>query len=139
MSTRTEPAPATAIEVVFAGGKRVDAKVGEFVVRTDQSVARGGEGSAPEPLQLFLASIAACAGLYAQEFCRARRIGTEGMRLSLSATYDPEARRYARITIRLALPPGFPEGQREAIVRAVDACAVKKHIQSPPEFVTEVA
>ena len=35
---------------------------------------------------------------------------------------------------RLRLPSGFPEKYREAIGRAVDQCAVKKHMIEPPAF-----
>jgi ribosomal protein S12 methylthiotransferase accessory factor len=38
------------------------------------------------------------------------------------------------MTIRIGLPAGFPEKYREAIVKAVDACAVKAHINNPPAF-----
>jgi putative redox protein len=45
------------IIVTFPGGKRVDAQAGEFTLRTDQSRDHGGDGSAPEPFTLFLASL----------------------------------------------------------------------------------
>jgi hypothetical protein len=47
------------IRVHFAGGKRVDADLGEHVVNTDQSHEHGGDGTAPEPFDLFLASFPA--------------------------------------------------------------------------------
>jgi ribosomal protein S12 methylthiotransferase accessory factor len=43
-----------------------------------------------------------------------------------------------KVRFRLRLPDGFPEKYRTGIVRAMDLCAVKKHIQSAPEFSTEV-
>ena len=60
------------IEVTFPGGMQVDAQVEGIIVKTDQAVKNGGDGSAPEPFQLFLASIATCAGVYALDFCNAR-------------------------------------------------------------------
>ena len=53
------------IEVSFPGGKRIDAKIGDFNIHTDQTLANGGGETDPEPFQLFLASIATCAGIYA--------------------------------------------------------------------------
>ena len=38
------------------------------------------------------------------------------------------------LRIVLDLPEGFPEKYRAAIERAVDHCAVKKHILEPPRF-----
>jgi len=56
--------------VSFPAGKRADAQFKGFTIQTDQSPRGGGEGSAPEPFDLFLASIATCAGVVrAAELC----------------------------------------------------------------------
>ncbi len=39
------------ISVSFPGGKRVDAHLGDRTIQTDQSLAHGGDGSAPEPFE----------------------------------------------------------------------------------------
>ncbi len=124
----------TTVEVSFPGGKRVDAKIGDKIIKTDQPVKEGGEGSAPEPFRLFLASIATCAGGYALEFCRARNIPTDGMALTMTCDFDPEVKRYRKMTIDLKLPDGFPKKHEAAIVRSMDLCAVKRHILNAPEF-----
>lgn len=126
------------LEVVFPGGKRVDVQIGGFRIATDQSVKAGGEASAPEPFDLFLASMAGCAGISALSFCQTREIPTQGMDLSMVWERDPVQPLRSRVTFRLKLPEGFPDKYRDGIVRAMDLCAVKKHIQTPPEFVTEI-
>jgi len=50
------------MEIRFPGGKKVEALFDGFTVNTDQSVADGGAGSAPSPLDLFLTSIVTCTG-----------------------------------------------------------------------------
>lgn len=122
------------LNVRFSGGKKVDVEVGSTIVRTDQSREHGGEGSAPEPFDHFLASIAACTGVYALEFCAARGLPTEGMGLRMACERDQKLKRYTRMTLELTLPDGFPEKFRPAIIRAMDLCAVKRHIVNPPEF-----
>ncbi|MBW1717551.1 MAG: OsmC family protein [Deltaproteobacteria bacterium] len=122
------------LEVTFPGGKRVDAKIGKFVIKTDQPIWAGGEGSAPEPFQLFLASIATCAGIYAVSFCQSREISTEGMYLTMVCEWDDERKRYSKFSINLKLPEGFDEKYKRPIIRSMDLCAVKKHMIDPPEF-----
>jgi uncharacterized OsmC-like protein len=122
------------IELSFPGGKKVHAHLGGLVIPTDQPVGDGGEGSAPAPFQLFLASIATCAGYYALQFCLSRNITTEGMTCKTTFTFDETEHRYTNAVVSLTLPPGFPEKYRDAIVRAMDSCAVKKHILNPPRF-----
>jgi putative redox protein len=108
--------------VTFPGGKRVDAEYGGFTIRTDQPAKGGGEGTAPQPFDLFLASIATCAGIYVKGYCDARGIATESLG------------RVGKLVLEIKLPEGFPEKHREAVIRAADLCAVKKHILSPPAF-----
>jgi ribosomal protein S12 methylthiotransferase accessory factor len=44
----------------------------------------------------------------------------------------------ARVRYRLKLPTGFPDKYRAGIVKAMELCAVKRHIQNPPTFTTEI-
>lgn len=127
------------IEVRFPGGLRVEAVYRDQVIPTDQPERAGGEGSAPTPFDLFLASIATCAGLYALTFCRQREISTEGLAVTMETVRDPELRRITRMDLRVQLPDGFPDKYRQAILRAMDQCAVKRHLVEPPELTVEVA
>ena len=126
------------IAVSFPDGVRVDACIGGFTVVTDQDVDKGGHGTAPNPFQLFLASLATCSGVYAQRFCQSREIDTAGLRLVMRTELDATGKHIGKVTMELGLPPAFPEKYRDAIVRAVDLCTVKKHLMAPPEFVVEV-
>lgn len=123
------------MEIVFSGGKGVEAKSKDFVISTDQSVDNGGGGSAPEPFTLFLASLGTCAGYYALVFCQTRQIPTEGMRLKQRATRNDENKRLERVEIEIELPDGFPAKYQKAIQRAASQCAVKKALFDPPEIV----
>lgn len=125
------------MKVSFPGGKRVDASFGDFVIRTDQSVAGGGEASAPEPFDTFLASLATCAGIYVLGFCQARELPTEGISLKQTIERDPETRRVTRIQIAIEVPESFPAQYHAALQRVASKCAVKRVIMEPPEFVIE--
>ena len=124
----------TNMKITFPGGLAVNATFKGFTVLTDQRVESGGGGTAPEPFDLFLASLGTCAGLYALRFCQQRGIDTQGLGLTLTTERDPESKRLALVRLDVELPAGFPEKYREAIVRAVDQCAVKRQILEPPRF-----
>jgi ribosomal protein S12 methylthiotransferase accessory factor len=119
------------IKVTFPGGKRVDAHFGNHVVRTDQPASGGGEDSAPAPFDLFLASVATCAGIYVVGFCQARGIPTDGIDLVQKHSYD-EAGKLSGVEIELTLPASFPEKYRTAVVNAAANCKVKKVIATQP-------
>src|SRR5450759_1219524 len=124
----------SAMDIRFPGGLEVEALTGGFSIRTDQPASDGGAGAAPSPFDLFLASIGTCAGIYALRFCQQRNLDTEGLSLALIAEKGEDAGRVARVLIEVRLPPAFPARYRDAILRAVDQCKVKRHILEPPQF-----
>ncbi len=120
--------------VSFPGGARVDASYAGYTVRTDQPPEGGGEGSAPTPFSLFLASVATCAGIYVLGFLRQRGLPSEGVRLIQRTQSDPMTGMIGRIELVIEVPPGFPEKYLPAMARAAELCAVKKHLEHPPQF-----
>lgn len=124
----------SAFTVSFPGGVGVDATYEGHTVHTDQPVQAGGTDSAMSPIDLFFASIATCMGFYALRFCQERGLSTEGLRLTLDPIREQEGKRVTLVRIGVQLPAGFPEKYRSPIERAIDHCAVKKHIVDPPRF-----
>ena len=125
------------MRISFPGGLRVDAEYKGFVIKTDQPVYSGGDGSAPAPFDLFLASIATCAGIYVLFFCQKRGIPTEKAAVVMKTRRNPETKRIEKISIEIQLPPEFPEKYKKAVIKAVDSCSVKAHILNPPAFEVE--
>ncbi|HEX6245056.1 MAG TPA: OsmC family protein [Polyangiales bacterium] len=122
------------IELSFPGGKRVVAQVGAHRVETDQPVGLGGQDSAPAPYDLFLASLATCAGIYALGFLQARGLSSEGLGLRQRVVFDSATHLPRSIQLELTPPPDLPEKYRAALLRAVDGCKVKKSIAHAPVF-----
>ena len=122
------------MKIYFPGGKKVYADYAGFTLETDQPVKSGGEGTAPAPFDLFLASIGTCAGIYVVGFCQQRGIDMKGMELTQSMEVDPVKRMISKINIEIKLPKNFPEKYKNALIQAANLCAVKKHIQDPPQF-----
>lgn len=120
--------------ITLPGGARVDAHTGHYTIKTDQPPQAGGEGSAPAPFTLFLASIGTCAGIYVLGFCRQRGLPTDGIQIRQRMEPDPQTGMVAKVHLDIQVPASFPEKYREALVRAASQCAVKKHLEHPPSF-----
>ena len=118
----------------FPGGSRVDAHFGLYTVNTDQPPMGGGDGSAPTPFAVFLSSIGTCAGIYVLGFCKQRGLSLDGIRIVQRTHTDPATRMIGKIDLEIQVPPDFPEKYRESLVRSADLCAVKKHLENPPQF-----
>ncbi|PIE86023.1 MAG: osmotically inducible protein C [Bacteroidia bacterium] len=124
--------------ITFEGKKKVNAEYRGQTIRTDQSVSNGGDGAAPEPFSLFLASIGTCAGIYAKSFCDQRGIASEKVKIVQTMEFNPDTRLISKIKLEVKLPPEFPEKYKSALVKTINLCAVKRHLQNPPEIQTFV-
>jgi len=122
------------MKIRFPGGMRVEAEYRGHTIRTDQSEASGGDGSAPSPFDLFLASLGTCTGYYVLAFCRKRDIPTDEIELTMERVLNDENHLIERIDIVVHLPESFPERYVNACIKSASQCTVKKHLQDPPEI-----
>lgn len=122
------------MEITFPGKKKVDSSYKGFSVHTDQPHKEGGDDSAPEPYDLFLASLATCAGVYILYFCEKRKIATDGLRMTVYAEKNEKTHLFETIRMKIQLPPGFPEKYHSAAVRAAEMCTVKRSLATPPQI-----
>ncbi len=120
------------MDVSFPGDHRVDADFEGVHIPT------GADGE-PSPFDLFLASIATCAGIKVLYFCQERNISTDGLTLKQRMFYNPDSRMFEKIEIDIHLPPDFPEQYHDAVIRAANTCGVKRHLFAPPEFDVHVS
>ncbi len=118
----------------FPGGKRVNSTYKGFTVKTDQPKSEGGNDSAPEPYDLFLASIGTCAGVYIVYFCESRKIPIDDISMTLHFERNETSHLMEKIAIDVKLPADFPPKYRKAVIRAAQMCTVKRNLIQPPEI-----
>jgi len=124
------------MEISFPGGLRVDARLGDTHIPTDQPAQAGGGGSAPSPFLLFLGSIGTCAGIYVLQFCRQRGIPTDDIRIIQHHEARALTNMIGKVTLEIQVPPSFPQRYLKTLEKVAAQCAVKKHLENPPEFAT---
>jgi putative redox protein len=122
--------------ITMEGNAKVNAEFKGQIIKTDQPVMGGGDGTAPAPFDLFLASLGTCAGIYVKSFCDQRGIPTNDIRIVQKMEFDPAKRMIGKVTIDIQLPAGFPEKYKDAVINTADLCAVKRHLHDPPVIVT---
>ena len=125
------------MEVYFNGNKKVNAKWNGHDIQTDQPEKGGGEGSAPSPFDLFLASIGTCTGIYVKNFCDQRNIPSDNIKVIQKLNFNQSTRLIDKIDVEIQLPEDFPDKYRDAVVKAAEKCTVKRHLQDPPEIAVE--
>jgi len=126
------------MEIRFAGGKKVYAEHNGFAIQTDQSAKDGGDNSAPTPSDLFFASLGTCSGLYALRFCEERKIDITNLKIRMELQSNSKTHMVEKIVFKINLPPEFPEKYTSALIKSMNLCYVKKHLEQPPQFEFEM-
>lgn len=126
------------LKVFFEENKKVNASINGQIVKTDQPVGSGGDGSAPSPFDLFLASIGTCAGIYVKGFCQQRGISTDNIKIIQRMQFNTAKKLIDDISIEIRVPADFPEQYKEAVIKAADLCTVKRHLAEPPIIKTSL-
>ncbi len=125
-----------ALKVTLDSGKLVSTQVGDHLIVTDQPEKQGGTNSAPAPYDLFLASIATCAGFYVQSYCENKNIDPSGIEITLDVTRN-EKKSINGFVTTIHLPVEMPEKLHAVLKKVAAQCAVKKTIMNNPAFTVE--
>jgi ribosomal protein S12 methylthiotransferase accessory factor len=127
------------INISFLGNKKINASFDGFNVIADQPVSSLGDGTAPSPFDYFLASSALCAGYFIKAYCDTRKLSVEGIIITQNNhKNDPENKYKQTFELKVHLPEGFSDKDREGILRSIEGCSVKKAIMQMPEFKVEL-
>jgi len=121
------------MKITFPGGAKVNAQWHGFEIATDQP-APSGEGSAPTPFDLFLASLGTCAGIFALGFIQSRGLSAEGLGITASFDRNPETHLLSNVVMKITPPKGFPEKYLPALVKSAEQCLVKRTMDNPPKI-----
>lgn len=126
------------LEVGFPGNLKVEAKVRDFSVMTDQPKRSGGQDTAPSPFELFLSALGTCAGIYIKSFCIQRGLDTDQIKLIQDVDFDMKSGLIDTISMQILVPEDFPQRYNKALIKSASLCAVKKHLHESIKFEIDV-
>ena len=124
------------LKVTLEGNKKVSTHIGDHLIMTDQPEKNGGSNIAPAPYDLFLASIATCAGFYVQSYCDNKNIDSSGIEITLKVKRD-EKKAINGFVTTIHVPEEIPEKLHSVLKKVASQCAVKKTIMNNPDFIVE--
>jgi putative redox protein len=134
--TVTTTAP---VEVTYETGEEYVVRMRDHRVRTDQPQESGGHDLGPSPVELLVASMAACAAFYAGRFLD--RHGESRRGLAVTAEYrtaaDPLVR-VAEVFLAVRVPAGLSERRKTALPAVVQHYTVHKTLRHAPEIVIKL-
>ena len=85
-----------------------------------------------------MASLGTCAGYYAAQYLRARKLPTEGLRIRTTAEKATSPARLDDFRIVVEYPEALEERHFEGLERAVHACLIHNTLLHPPAIRVEI-
>jgi len=127
------------VESIGRVGSRV--RVGKHELVFDQPrTVPGGEDRGPSPLDVMVASVAACAHYFAAAFLDGRGLSTEGLAVEVEAEKDRvPVSRIGHLTLRITVPAGLSDRQLATIERAIKSCPAYGTLLHPPAVEIKIA
>ena len=121
------------LKIRYLGGKKFEATARGHQVLVDQPLDDDGKDSAMTPPELFLSSLGSCAAYYATEYLKTRQIPAEGLEIRISALKGEKPARIVSIQLDV-IAAGLEPRHRDGVLRAVEACLLKRTIDNAPTF-----
>lgn len=104
----------------------------------DQPLENGGFDEGMTPPEFLLASLGTCAGYYAVQYLKARRLPMQGLRVRITAEKAQAPARLDNIRIEMEYPEGLDSGQRAGVLAAVSKCMIHNTLLHSPKITVDV-
>jgi putative redox protein len=115
---------------------RHEIHIGRNSLASDLSVEEGGDGSAPNPHDLYDAALGACTALTVLWYAKRRKIPVEGIDVSVERDASQERAGIYRLSAALKLTGNLTAAQREELLSAARKCPIHKLMT---EVTTEIS
>lgn len=110
----------TPMVVTHEGGVKFAIQIRQHRITVDQPVRGGGEDAAPMPLELLGASLGSCVALYVQQFCHARSLPYQGMRVEVQP--HGAQGRIGSFEVKVIMPEALEPRYAAMLERVAQSC-----------------
>ena len=108
--------------VTHVSGQRFSIRIRSHEIFVDQTVAGGGNDSAPGPLELLGASLGSCIAYYVYQFLHSRGLPAEDLSVAVVPHRSDNPGRIDRFAVMVSLPGRIPAKYMPLLERIVHQC-----------------
>jgi putative redox protein len=139
LSSKSRSSTPRTMRAEYESDDKFSISIGGHQVAVDESVEDGGTDSAPTPVELFVASLAACMAITARRYLSRHGIPPKGLRVEADFAMSQDLpRRVGSIRVRIRPPAGFPRRRAKAMLAVVERCTVHNSISESPAIRVEL-
>ena len=115
-------------------GVRFEAESRGHKAMCDQPAENGGEDAGMTPPEFLLAALGTCAGYYALQYLKARKLATAGLAIKVEAGKATQPARMDHFRILIEVPGLGDERHREGVIRAAKNCLIHNTMLHAPSI-----
>ena len=119
------------VSVGYPGETKFEVAARGHRVICDQPIDNGGADEGMSPPEFLLASLATCAGYYAAQYLKTRRVPAEDLKVRVTGQNAAQPARLASFEIEVTAA-GPDERHRAGILRAVKSCLIHNTLLGAP-------
>lgn len=108
--------------VTHVRGEQFSVRIRSHEIVVDQTIAAGGNDSAPTPLELLGASLGSCVAFYVHKFFHARGLPAGDLRVEVTNTRAKNPSRIDSFNVKVVLPADIPEKYMPLLERVLESC-----------------
>jgi putative redox protein len=120
------------------GDVQFEIKARQHKIASDQPPENGGFDEGMTPPELFLGALGSCAGFYAAQYLRKRRLATAGTRVRVTADKLLNPARLDNFKIEVDLPLEISREDRKGVEQAVQHCLIHNTLLQPPHIAIQI-
>ncbi len=124
------------LEAKYQGKKKVEVRVNNYKVYTDMPVESGGQNSAPNPFEMFMASFLACQAVFAMAFVEKNGMKKEDFSFRAEPVFDDKGL-ITKMTTIVKVPSDFPQEKEAHFINVLKTCKVGKHLVFEKDILLE--
>lgn len=123
------------LTVEHVEGVRFRTVVDGHELNFDWPPKEGGQDAGPSPAEVFVASIAACAGMYVRSYCNQKNLESAGMKVHAHwETSKEHGKHLGKLSMRVELPGEIPEEREAALMRVAEKCYLHRTLIHSPQI-----
>ncbi|HXY26416.1 MAG TPA: OsmC family protein [Candidatus Acidoferrum sp.] len=126
------------IQVEHLGAVQFEIRARQHTIVSDQPSENGGFDEGMTPPEIFLAALGSCAGFYAAQYLKRKKLATEGTLVRVTAEKAKDPARLDDFRIAVEAPCDLRPEDLEGLEESVHDCMIHNTLLHPPKISIDI-